>query len=89
MGWVGWTILGVVNIPLFVVLAKLFFKDMEEFEEAIYFLIKPDFMSFFQGEWLDDWWAEMKLGACVALCAGAVWAEGSYLVVPYLMPMFQ
>jgi hypothetical protein len=65
-------ILGVGNIPIYILLGKLLFEDWEGFKEAVGYLFTPDFWSFFEGEWLEDRWAELKLGLFVILC-GALW----------------
>jgi hypothetical protein len=89
MSVTGWVILRVVNIPIYILIGRVFFKDWGEFGEAIVFWFKPDLFSALSGEYWDDWWAEMKLGIFIAASAYCVWTDGRHLVEPYLLPMFQ
>jgi hypothetical protein len=77
-----YVILGIVNIPVYVFLAKLFFNTWDELGEAIAFWITPDIISAFRGEFWEDWWAELKLGVWILSCVGIVSAEAQ------LLPMF-
>ncbi len=65
----------VVNAPLFVLLGRLLFGNVQGFLDALVFWFKPDLWSLFQGHYLEDIWAEMKLGAFVATCSVAIGAE--------------
>ncbi|AQT66953.1 hypothetical protein STSP2_00091 [Anaerohalosphaera lusitana] len=76
MGTTGWVVLGVVNIPIYVGLGWVFFRDWDGFWEAIRFWLTPDVFSMFTGEFFDDWWAESKLAAWVILCGACVIGEG-------------
>jgi hypothetical protein len=60
-------------------LARLLFTDWEGFKEAIVYLFTPDFWSLIWGEYLDDRWAECKLGLFFFLCA-ALWLGELVLV---------
>ena len=79
MGTTAWVILAIANIPVYWVLGWVWFKDWDEFREAIGFWLTPDILSAFQGEYMADWWAELKLGLWFASCAGSVFAE-AYLL---------
>lgn len=68
-------ILAILNIPLYLWLGKWIFGDWDGFWECIRFWLIPDLWSLFRGEWLEDQWAQMKLGFFVVLCAGAVGGE--------------
>lgn len=89
MSLTAWIILGVVNIPLYLLVGRFFFKDWDSFGEAIYYWFKPDILSWFDGEHTDDFFAELKLGLFIAACGGLVWVEATRLVEPYILPMFQ
>ena len=68
-------VLIVVNVPIYFLLGKLFFDDWDGFWDAAKYWIKPDIISWFDGEWFEDWWAELKLGAFLACCAAIVYGE--------------
>ncbi len=76
--------LAVVNIPAYYLLYRLFYRDAQEFIDAIWFWIKPDFWSLLDGEYWDDFWAEMKLGLFLTACSGTVMGE-AYLVATYVL----
>lgn len=80
----GWMVLSVANIPLYVFLAWILFKDWDEFVEAVKFYITPDIFSLFRGEFVDDLWAEYKLGFWAAGCFASVFVEG-YLIQTYFL----
>ncbi len=48
---------------------KPFFKDWSGFWSCIVYWLKPDWISWFQGEGVEDWWGELKLGAWIGLSA--------------------
>jgi hypothetical protein len=76
MSTVGWIILMVANLPLYWLVGWVLFKDWDNFWDCIKFWLTPDIISLFRGEWIEDQWAQMKLFVWLALCAGAVLAEG-------------
>jgi hypothetical protein len=76
MSTVGWIILVVANIRLYWLVGWVVFKDWGDFWECVKFWLTPDIISLFRGEWIEDQWAQMKLFVWLALCAGAVLAEG-------------
>lgn len=49
------------------VLWKPFFGDWENFSECVRYWFTPDIVSLFNGEYGEDWWAEMKLGAWIVI----------------------
>ena len=65
----------VANTPLYWVLYRILFEDLEELWGAIRFWLTPDLISAFRGEYWDDLWAELKLGALIVVSAGAVLLE--------------
>jgi len=64
-----WVILSLAMSPVYVLLGWGVFDDLSGFVEALKYAIKPDLMSWMQGEWAEDWWAEMRLYAWVFACA--------------------
>ena len=75
MNWTVVAILAVANFPIYLILGRLLFKDMDGFVEAVVFWFKPDFLSMFQGEFFEDFWAELKLGFFFACCGGLIYFE--------------
>lgn len=78
--WAGIAAGGVLAVTLF----KPFFRDWSGFWDCIVFWLKPDWISWFQGEGVDDWWAELKLGVWIALSAGGGFL--TYLEFPKWFP---
>ena len=68
-------ILAAVNIPTHILLARWMFDGWEGFKEAICFLFTPDIFSILTDEFIDDLWAEAKLGLFFFLCI-AQWVGG-------------
>lgn len=60
------------NIPLYWLLYRALFDDVDEFADAVKFWITPDIFSAFRGEYFDDWWAELKLGLLIGGCIALV-----------------
>ena len=77
-------ILAVLNLPLYFFWGKFIFDDWSGFLDALKFWLTPDSWSFFRGEALDDWFAEMKLFIWVAGSVAAVLGE-YYLLQKYLL----
>ena len=75
-------VLGVVNIPLYLLIGKILFGSWTDFGEAVRFWFTPDIFSMFRGEYMDDWAAELKLGLFIVVCGGCVYAE--YLLIEKL-----
>ncbi len=61
----------VVGILVLAVLFKPFFGDFSAFFECVRFWFTPDLFSMFRGEWMEDTFAEMKLGLWIVCGAGA------------------
>lgn len=79
-----WAVLGIVNIPIYFLLGWVVFGDWETFGECIRYALTPDIISWFRGEGLEDFWAEMRLFFWVGACALVVWGE-SHLVMKYIL----
>ncbi|MCI0498340.1 MAG: hypothetical protein L0Y36_01480 [Planctomycetales bacterium] len=67
--------LPVIDIPLFILIGKLFFGSWGEFWDAIVFWFTPDFFSALAGEFWDDIWAEAKLGFFAITCGACIYGE--------------
>ena len=67
--------LGALNIPLYIVIGKIFWEDMDDFWDTVKFWFTPDFISLFRGEYFEDWWAEAKLGLFIVACIACVYGE--------------
>ncbi len=61
----------VAGLSTLVLLFKPFFGGSEDFFECLRYSLQPDLLSWIQGEWGEDWWAEMKLSAWLG-CGAAV-----------------
>lgn len=74
----------VANVPLYWLMYRILFDDVDELADAIKFWFTPEIISAFRGEHVDDIWAELKLGALVVCSVGLVVLEyigiQSYLV---------
>ncbi len=71
----AWIILGIVNIPLYFAIAWTIFGTREDFIEAIRFLVTPDMLSLFRGEYMEDRWETIKLLFWAVSCAACVFGE--------------
>jgi hypothetical protein len=79
----GWIILGIVNIPVYFGLRWLIFDDWDNFLESIRFWLTPDIFSLLNGEYWEDWWGEMKLGAWVVASIGCVFGEALLIAIVF------
>ncbi|MFC1601869.1 hypothetical protein ACFL34_05915 [Candidatus Sumerlaeota bacterium] len=89
MSVVGWVILSVVNIPLYVVVGYAFFDSWDKFFESITCWLTPDMVSAARGDYWDDRAGTFRLFLFLLTCGILVWAEGAYLVIPYVLPLFK
>ncbi|MDP6470357.1 MAG: hypothetical protein QGI81_05085 [Pseudomonadales bacterium] len=72
-------VLGVVNIPVYVLIGKGIFGSWGDFWDAVAFWFTPDLISAFRGEYMDDWWGELKLSFFLIACGVCVYGE--YLLI--------
>jgi len=72
-------VLGVLNVPVYILIGRVLFENWSGFWESIKFWFTPDIISWFRGEHWEDAWAEVKLWYFVALCVVAVVVE--YLLI--------
>lgn len=68
-------LLAAVNLPVYWLLYRILFEDLDELAGAIKFWITPEIFSALRGENVDDIWAELKLGALAFGCVGMVVLE--------------
>ena len=71
----GWIILALANIPTYFILGWLVFSNWSNFWDSIKFWFTPDVLSLFNGERVDNFWAEMKILWWILLCVAVVFAE--------------
>jgi len=72
-------VLGILNIPAYLLVGKLFFDDWADLLTCIRFWLTPDIISMFRGEWGADFWATMRLGIFAFLCGAIVFGEYHFL----------
>jgi hypothetical protein len=65
----------VVNIPAFKAIFRMMFTSMDDFYESLRYVFTPDILSLFRGEYIDDWYGEMKVQFFVVLCGVLIFAE--------------
>jgi uncharacterized protein len=68
-------VLIVLNIPLYLLLGKIFFSTWDRFFEALKFWFKPDFVSWLDGSYWQDQWCEFVLFLFLFCCGMAVYGE--------------
>ena len=61
----------VTGLLVLVGLFKPIFGDLDDFYDCVKFWVTPDIISFFRGEGVDDYWAEMKLFLWLLLGIGS------------------
>jgi hypothetical protein len=64
-----------LNLPVYVLLGKLFFGDLSGFVRSLRFTLTPDILSALRGEYLEDRIESLKLMAWVIICALCVVGE--------------
>ena len=80
-----WTLV-IVNIPLYIKLNRIFYRDSEEFKQALLFVFRPDIFSLIKGEYWEDVTASMKAGLYFIICVAIVFLE--FLVVKGIVEWF-
>ena len=73
-----WFILVLVNIPVFLGLGRLIFRDWDGFMEALRLWCSVDWWLTLQREWREDRWGTSKLPVFLVLC-------GALPALEYLM----
>jgi len=65
----------VVNLPVYYLLYRLCFGDFETLVESLKYSLKPDIISWFQGEGWDDMAAEFRLAFFLIGCGLLIFGE--------------
>jgi hypothetical protein len=73
----------VLDIPLFILVGRVFFHDWAGFFEAVWFWFKPDLWSAFDGTYWLDQWNELKVFLFIAICGIMVYSE-YYVITHYI-----
>lgn len=68
-------VLVILNIPFYLFLGKMFFRDWAGFFECVKFTFKPDILSLLSDEYYEDGWSSLKLLVYMIFCGMMVWAE--------------
>ena len=71
--------LSLINLPLFFLIGKVFFKDIEGLLTSIRFLITPDLLSAIRGEFWDDWWESLRFLIFVVVCVTLLLSEKAFI----------
>ena len=79
MSTTGWIILGVANVPVYFVLGWAFFRNWGNFLESLGYMLTPNILSLFRGEYWDDWWASFKFAFWIAACVACVLCEAAII----------
>jgi len=78
-----WTVLVLITIPIGFVIGWAVFESWDGFWECFKYALKPDIISWFQGEGLDDFFAEMRFAIWLIMCVGVTfglhWIAQTYL----------
>ena len=76
--------LGIVTgITALILSFKMIFRDSEDFFDCLKFWLMPDIISLFRGEYMDDYFSELKLGLWLGLGIGGGFATS--MGITYLM----
>ena len=67
--------LALINIPIYFLVGRIFFRDLEGLLTSIRFLITPDLLSAIRGEFWDDWWESLRFVIFILACVLLVLAE--------------
>ena len=59
-GWIASSVAAVVSMATLGLVWPVFFSDMEDFMESLYYIAKPDILSLMQDEYFEDFWASFK-----------------------------
>ncbi len=68
-------ILMVINYPIYKKIFSLVFTSREDFYESLRYVFTPDIISLFKGEYVRDWYGEMKVQFFIFLCIGLIFIE--------------
>ncbi len=68
-------VLLIINIPIYKIVFNLMFDSTEDFYESLRYVFTPDIISLFRGEYVKDWFGEMKFQFFILICGGAIFLE--------------
>jgi len=71
--------LSLINLPIFFLIGKVFFKNLEGLLTSIHFLITPDLLSAIRGEFLDDWWESLRFIIFIFVCVLLILSEKAFI----------
>lgn len=75
INWFCFTVIAIINIPLYLYIGKMFFDDWDGFIDDVKFWFTPEIISAFRGEYWNDVFAEFKLFVYFLCCGLIVFAE--------------
>ena len=81
----GWVVLVIANIPIYMLLVFTIIGDWEDIKEALRFLATPRLISIFRGEDIDDSWSTMKVFFVLLISVLTVVTEYFY-IIPGISP---
>lgn len=70
-----WLLLVLINIPVFLAVGKMIFKDWGSFLESVRLWSSADWWYSLEKQWREDRWGTCQLPVFILLCAGLVIAE--------------
>lgn len=79
-------VLLVLNIPVFKVVFGMMFRSMDDFNESLKYVFTPDIFSLFRGEYMRDYFGELKVSFFVGICGLIVFLE--YICVQFVIGIF-
>jgi len=80
--WLYWTLVVLASSPVIFVIGWAVFDDWDGFKEAVWFWLKPDIVSWFDGTGWDDITSEWKMLAFLLCSAGSVF--GVHMLAQWL-----
>jgi hypothetical protein len=87
MGPIIAILLIIVNIPVYKVFLRLFFKDSQDINDSIRYSFTPDLFSLFRGNYRKDKIGEAKLSLFIFSCIFVVVIE--FLVLNWIIGLIQ
>ena len=64
-----------LDMHLFKVYYKLFFRDEDDLHNSLKYTLTPDIFSLFKGEYFKDWFSEAKLSALIVFSVVTIGIE--------------
>lgn len=72
-------VLILINIPIYKLIFKLTFNDVDDLNESIRYYFTPDFFSLLRGEYFKDIRSEFKLSCFIISCGLVVVLEHYFI----------